>query len=395
MKTFLEEAKVLHEELVSWRRHIHQNPEVGMDTPNTAAFIKEKLEEMGYEAKYVAGTGVTAVAGGKKPGKCFLIRGDIDALPVTEEADIEFKSTNGAMHACGHDFHAVMLLGAAKLLKAHEDEIPGQVKFMFQPAEENLKGAKAMIADGILENPKVDAAAMFHVMTGMPIPTGTIVIPQPGASTAASDWFEILIKGKGGHGAMPHKSVDPLNVISHLHLTLQELNSREIAPDDTVALTVGMMRGGTTSNVIPDTAEMHGTLRTYDPETRENLNKRIPQMSKLVAETFRAEAEVTMIEGCPTVVNDAKVTEPLYESLSEVFGIDSVHRSSNKGSGSEDFSYVTQQVPAVMMIISAGSSQDGYNLPVHHPKVVFDENVLSIGAAGYAVTAFSWLSKNQ
>lgn len=393
MKTFAEDAEFLQDELVSWRRHIHQNPEVGMDTHNTAAFIKAKLEEMGYETKYVAGTGVTAIAGGKKPGKCFLIRGDIDALPVTEEADIEFKSTNGAMHACGHDFHAAMLLGAAKLLKAYEDEIPGQIKFMFQPAEENLKGAKAMVEDGILENPKVDAAAMFHVMTGTPLPTGTIVIPNPGPSTAASDWFDIVIKGKGGHGAMPHKSVDPLNVISHLHLALQELNSREIAPDDIVALTIGMMKGGTTSNVIPDTAEMHGTLRTYDKETRVYLNERIPQIAKSVAQTFRAEAEVTMIEGTATVTNDATVTEPLYESLKEVFG--NVVRSDQRGGGSEDFAYVSDKVPAVMMIISAGNSMDGYTLPVHHPKVVFDENVLSVGAAGYAVAALSWLSKNQ
>lgn len=394
MKTFVEEAKAFQQEMVSWRRHIHKNPEVGMDTPTTAAFIKEKLEEMGYEAKHVAGTGVTAIVGGKKPGKCFLIRADIDALPITEESGVEFKSTNGAMHACGHDFHTTMLLGAAKLLKAHEDEIPGQVKFMFQPAEENLKGAKAMIADGILENPKVDAAAMFHVMSGMPVPTGTILVPIPGTSTAASDWFEILIKGKGGHGAMPHNSVDPLNVISHLHLALQELNSREIAPDDIVALTVGMMRGGTTSNVIPDIAEMHGTLRTYSAETRERLKRRIPEISKLVAETFRAEAEVTMIEGCPTVLNDESVTEPLFEGLSEVFG-SSVTRLTTKGSGSEDFAYVTEKVPSVMMMISAGDSNDGYTLPVHHPKVVFNEDVLSRGAAAYVIAALSWLGKNQ
>lgn len=393
MKTFAEEAKLLQEELVSWRRHIHQNPEIGMDTPNTAAFIKARLEEMGYDAQYFSGTGVTALVGGKNPGKCFLLRADIDALPVKEEADIEYKSVNNYMHACGHDFHATMLLGAAKLLKAHEDEIPGQVKLMFQPAEENLKGAKTMVKDGILENPKVDAAAMFHVASGMPIPTGTIVIPKPGPSTAASDWFDILIKGKGGHGAMPHKSVDPLNVISHLHLALQELNSREIAPDDIVALTIGMMQGGTTSNVIPDTAEMHGTLRTYDKETRVYLNERIPQIAKAVAQTFRAEAEVTMIEGTATVVNDETVTEPIYESLKEVFG--SVIRSDSKGSGSEDFAYVSDKVPAVMMIISTGSSNDGYTYPVHHPKVTFDENALSVGAAGYAAAAYAWLSKNQ
>lgn len=393
MKNILAKAMEMQDFLVSRRRHIHSNPETGMDTFETSAYVKSELEAMGYEPKYIAGTGVTATAGGKKPGKCFLIRADMDALPIVEQADVDYKSKNQNMHACGHDFHTAMLLGAAKILKEIEDDIPGTVKFMFQPAEENLKGAAAMVADGILENPRPDAGAMFHVMTGMPAPTGTILIPMPGPSTSASDWFEIFIKGKGGHGAMPHKSVDPLNVISHLHIALQEINSREIDPNATAVLTVGKMCGGTTSNVIADTAEMYGTIRTYDPDVREFILGRVPQIAKSVAETFRAEAEVNMIIGCPSVVNDEKVVNTCVEVLSEAFA-GSVVRMTEKGGGSEDFSFVSNEIPATMMIISAGSSQDGYALPVHHPKVVFDEAVLAKGAAAYAVTALGWLERN-
>lgn len=394
MQKLLEKALGLQENLVQWRRHIHKNPEIGMDTVKTAAFIKAELEKMGYQPQYMAGTGVVAIAGGKKPGKCFLIRGDIDALPVKEEADVPYKSENGNMHACGHDFHAAMLLGAAKLLKEVEDEIPGCVKLMFQPAEENLMGAASMVEAGILEAPKVDAAAMFHVMTGMPMPTGTIAIPMPGPSTAASDWYEIHIKGKGGHGAMPQASVDPLNVMSHIHLALQEINAREVAPDAVVALVVGFMQGGTTSNVIPDTAEMRGTLRTYDKAVRDFVVERMGQISSGIAQSFRAQAELKTPISCPSVDNDEDVLNACVDSLSDVFG-DGVIRLATKASGSEDFSHITSRVPGVMMVISAGSPEQGYTFPVHHPKVTFDEGVLCKGAAAYAVTALGWLQRNR
>ncbi|NLW79644.1 MAG: amidohydrolase [Ruminococcaceae bacterium] len=391
MPTVAERAGALQECLVQWRRHIHQNPEVGMDTAGTAAFVKAELEKMGYTAHYVAGTGVTALAGDPGKGKCFLLRADMDALPFAEETDLAFKSTNGNMHACGHDFHTAMLLGAAKLLKEREADIPGCVKFMFQPAEENLKGAAAMLEAGILENPRVDAGAMFHVSMGSALPTGHISVPLPEASCAAADWFEVLIRGKGGHGARPHQTVDPLNVISHLHLALQALNSREIAPDSVAALTVGMMQGGTTANVIPDTAEMRGTIRTFDEAVRDHLVKRVSEMAKSVAATFRAEAVVTMTSGCPNVDNNERVADICAESLTAVFG-DMVHRHTTKSSGSEDFAYLTKVIPAIMMTISAGSAADGHTTPLHHPKVVLDEKALCNGAAAYAVAALGWLT---
>lgn len=399
MKSIVEQAKLLQEQLVAWRRHLHSNPELSMELPETAAFVKARLEEMGYQPQMLAGTGVVALAGGKKPGKCFLIRADMDALPIAEETGLDFRSANGSMHACGHDFHTAMLLGAARLLKEHEDEIGGTVKLMFQPAEETLKGAKAMVEAGILENPGVDAAAMFHVGAGMPkTPSGLIIVPEGGAFSAASDWFEIRIKGKGGHGAMPENSVDPLNVAAHIHIALQEIHARELSAADNAVVTIGMMAGGTTSNVIPDTAVMMGTIRTFDEKVRQCLFQRIREIAEGTAKIFRAEAEVTINIGCPSVVCDGSVARDLRDSLREVFGPavpDPSVLGVAKMNGSEDFSFVTQCVPSVMMMLTAGSPEEGYGYPMHHPKAKFNEAVLSQGAAAYAVAAMGWLSKNK
>lgn len=398
MKSVIQEAQQLQSELVAWRRHLHQNPELSMELPKTAAFVKSKLEEMGYEAHYVAGTGVTALAGGKKPGKCFLIRGDMDALPISEESDVSFKSTNGCMHACGHDFHTTMLLGAAKLLKEHENEINGTVKFMFQPAEETLKGAKAMIEDGILENPKVDAAFMMHVAAGLPkAPSGVMLVPEGGSFSSASDWFEILIKGKGGHGAMPESTIDPLNVAAHLHIALQAIHSREISSGSSAVVTVGVMSGGTANNVIADTAVLKGTIRTFDENVRQFIFQRMKDISHGVAQTFRAEAEVQIVEGCPSTICNSATASAVRDSLRAVFGpavADPSLLGAQKMNGSEDFSFVTQKVPSAMMMLVAGGAEEGYPYPMHHPKAIFNEAVLWQGAAAYAIAAMGWLERN-
>ncbi len=226
--SILKFAENLTEELIAHRRYLHQIPEIHTDLPLTVAYVKQQLVEMGYSPIDCGASGVLAIAGGKNPGKVFLIRADMDALPVSEECDLQFKSTNGCMHACGHDFHTAMLLGAAKILKEHENDICGTVKLMFQPAEETLAGAKMMIDAGILDNPAVDAAMMMHVMVGFPLPTGAVVVGATGAVSAASDWFEINVTGKGGHGAMPENTVDPINIACHIHSGIQALNSREI-----------------------------------------------------------------------------------------------------------------------------------------------------------------------
>ena len=397
MKELLAEAKTMQKELVTWRRQIHQNAETGMDLPLTSAFVFEKLEQMGYAPARVAETGIVALAGGKKPGKCILLRADMDALPITEESGEEFSSTNGKMHACGHDMHTTMLLGAARLLKAREDEIEGTIKLMFQPAEETLKGAKAMVEAGVLENPKVDAAAMFHVAAGMPFPSGLLIVPPAGPFASTSDWFEITISGKGGHGAMPQSTVDPLNVMSHLHIALQAINSREVAPGDVAIVTVGEMHGGETSNVIPDTAVMKGTIRTYDEENRQFVFQRIKDISNGIAAAFRATADAQIIIGCPAVHVDGQVSGDIREALTEVFGPavpDVSLFGKMKMGGSEDFSYVTEKVPSVMMSISAGGTMEGYEHTMHHPKVRFNEDILWQGAAAYAVAGMGWLAKN-
>lgn len=400
MSTLLSDAKKLQEKLVNYRRILHQQPEIAMDLPMTTDFVKNELKKMGYDPEEICKSGLVATVGGKKPGKVILLRADMDALPVMEEADEAFKSTNGNMHACGHDFHTTMLLGAAKLLKQREDEIEGTVKLMFQPGEETLEGAKAMVEAGVLENPKVDAAVMLHVFSGFPVSPGMVIVPEAGASSAASDWFEIEIQGKGGHGAMPDTTVDPLNVISHIHISLQAINSREVPPADSMVVTVGKMNGGTTSNVIPDTAKMNGTIRTFSKSNREFVPERIKEIAEGIAKTFRAGAEVKIIKGCPSLVNDQSVIDSAKEALVESLGEKSIISmadvlSGGKMMGSEDFSYVSNEVPSLMIAMTAGNSEDGYIYPMHHPKVKFDEDILYKGAIAYANIALHWLSQNK
>ena len=400
LKNILDEAKNLQEEIVKNRRYLHQNAEFSHNLPVTTKYIVDKLTEMGYEPQVITESAIVALAGGKKEGKTFLIRADIDALPIIEENDLEYKSVTQNMHACGHDTHAAMLLGAAKLLKQHEDEIEGTVKLMFQPAEETLSGAKAMIEAGLLENPKVDAAAMIHIFSGMPVPAGTLLIPEPGYVSSSGDMFHIDVQGKGGHGAMPQDSVDPLNIISHIHLALQEIIAREIPPANTAVITVGQMHGGNAANILPDTAFMEGTIRAFDKDDRELMKKRVVEVSEGVAKTFRAKAIVDYRMECPSVYNDPTLYEQVAEFNKELLGEENVKGfdvayPSGKMTGSEDFGYVSEKVPALMMALGGGSPEEGYPYPQHHPKVNFCEDVFYIGAAVYANTAIEWLKQNK
>ena len=396
MDGILRQAQQMQDELVAWRRQLHQNPEIGMELPETAGFVYKKLEEMGCAPRYFAGSGVTALIGGQKAGKCFLLRADMDALPLTEEADVPFKSTNGNMHACGHDFHTATLLGAARLLKAREGELWGTVKLMFQPAEETMKGAKAMLEAGILENPKVDGAAMIHVSTGhYKTPCGVFEVPGQGVQSAAADWFEIRINGKGGHGAMPEKTVDPLNVAAHIHIALQTIQSREISAAERAVVTVGMMAGGSAGNVIPDSAVLRGTIRTFDETVRRFIFERVVAIAQGVGKTFRAQVQVDIAEGCPSVICDGAVSGSVRSGLRAIFGDAVTAEELLEGkpmSASEDFAFVSQCVPSSVISLMAGSCTEGYIHPLHHPKAVFNEDVLWRGAAAYAAAAINWLT---
>ena len=292
MNNILKEANALQEVIVRDRRYFHKNAEIGHDLPITTEYVLKRLREMGYEPELITDSAIVALVGGKKPGKTFLIRADMDALPIVEENDLEYKSQTKNMHACGHDTHTAMLLGAAKILKDHEDEIEGTVKLMFQPAEEQLSGAKSMIEAGVLENPKVDAATMIHIFSGLPVPAGTLIIPKGGYVSSSGDMFHIDVNGKGGHGAMPQDSVDPLNVISHIHTALQEIIARELSPSSTAVITIGQLHGGNAANIIPDTAFMEGTIRAFDNDERVFMKKRVVEVANSIAAAFRATANV-------------------------------------------------------------------------------------------------------
>ena len=401
----LSEAESISEIIVNQRRTLHQMPGTEFDIGETLAYVKKELEDMGYAPEQCGRAGLVALAGGKKPGKVFLLRADMDGLPIREEADVDFASKNGRMHACGHDMHTAMLLGAARLLKEHEDEIEGTIKLMFQPAEEVFEGSKDMIEAGLLENPKVDAALMIHVMANMPFPAGTVVVSAPGVSAPAADYFDIKVQGKGCHGSMPNTGVDPLTAAAHILISLQEIHARELAMGEKAVLTFGTMNAGTASNVIPDTVTMGGTLRTFDEESRSYIKNRMSEIAQGVAQAFRAEAEVIFGSGCPTLVNNRDMSLSCEKYVKELLGPGKAFSvtelnamgggSSSKTAGSEDFAYVSQQVPSVMLALASGQPDKGYCYPQHHPMVKFDENALPGGSAVYAYTALRWLEEHK
>lgn len=393
----LQEAKALQEEIKSHRLWLHTHAETGFDLTETKPYVKFTLTEMGYTVQECGKAGLVTTVG-KPGGKVLLLRADMDALPIAEEADVDFACKNGRMHACGHDMHTAMLLGAAKILKAHESELDGMVKLMFQPAEEIFEGSKDMIASGVLENPRPDAALMIHVAAGMPLPAGTVVVSAPGVSAPAADYFTIRVHGKGCHGSAPQNGIDPLTAAAHILIALQEIHARELSASDEAVLTIGTFHAGEAGNVIPDTATMGGTIRTYDEKTRAYLKERMTAIAKNVAEAFRASAEVSFGSGCPTLVNDKDLSEKVTGYLKDLLGASHAFTTAElnggkpaRGGGSEDFAYVSHEVPSLMLALAAGEPSKGYVYPQHHPKVKFDESVLSTGAAVFVDCALQYL----
>ena len=386
----LREAKALQEEIKSHRLWLHTHAETGFDLTETKPYVKSTLTEMGYTVQECGKAGLVTTVG-KPGGKVLLLRADMDALPIAEEADVDFACKNGRMHACGHDMHTAMLLGAAKILKAHESELDGMVKLMFQPAEEIFEGSKDMISSGVLENPRPDAALMIHVAAGMPLPAGTVVVSAPGVSAPAADYFTIRVHGKGCHGSAPQNGIDPLTAAAHILIALQEIHARELSASDEAVLTIGTFHAGEAGNVIPDTATMGGTIRAY-------LKERMTAIAQNVAEAFRAGAEVSFGSGCPTLVNDKDLSEKVTGYLKGLLGANRAFTTAElnggkpaRGGGSEDFAYVSHEVPSLMLALAAGEPSKGYPYPQHHPKVKFDESVLSTGAAVFVDCALQYL----
>lgn len=405
MKELLEEAKGLQEQIVADRRYLHQIPEVGMDLPESAAYIEKRLAEMGIpfrrcgvmeesvRQKYIkmgfpdmrASTGVVATIGSGSP--CILLRADFDALPMEEINDLPFCSKRKASHMCGHDTHAAMLLGAAKLLKDHESELKGTVKLMFQPGEEMGYGSKTMIDDGLLENPKVDAAMAIHIFSTTPVGQVTYC---SGVASSSLDTFAIHIQGKGGHSSTPNLCVDPIMIANQIYTALNMLMTREISPQAVATLSGGVLRSGTAVNIIPDTADLQIGLRTYNVEARKHVLERLPEIVDAYAKAWHGEYEITMFN-CPCTFTDETVTKELLESVAEVVGKENIQEMPPMA-GTEDFSYVAEQVPSTFLILGAGGP-DQY--PHHNPRMVLDESVFYQGAAIHANCAMEWLNKHS
>jgi len=392
----LKEAAEVKEQLIKHRRYLHQNAEVGFELSNTLAYVTKTLQEMGYEPHKVGKCGVVATVGSGEP--VVLLRADMDALPMQEESGLPFASKNGNAHACGHDLHTTMLLGAAMLLKKHESDLKGTVQLMFQPAEEPLAGASDMIAAGLLEELKPQSAMMIHVMNMSGMKPGTVVVAPAGVSAPAADMFEIRIQGKGCHGAMPHHGVDTINVGAHLVLALQAISARELGMNDAHALTIASFQAGEATNVMPDQAILKGSVRSYDLKTQQFLRKRIEEITQLTAQTFRSSAKVHWLNGCPTLVNEPKLVTEAEKWLSETLGKDHVLTADQlsggnaRSVGSEDFSNISQRIPSLMLAMAAGGMSD---LPLHHPKIVFNEEALPYGAAAYAGFALEQMRISQ
>ena len=392
--TILEEAEALADDIVANRRWLHEHPEIGFDLPQTTAYVADRLREIGLEPKEIVPGGLVATIGDPSRGRCFMLRADMDALPLREETGLPFASQNDFMHACGHDAHTAMLLGAARILKAHEAELDGCVKLMFQPDEEGtapdeICGNEAMINAGVLEDPHVDAAAAIHLMP-FDFHLGEVAT-RPGTGFSSIDDIDIVVHGKGGHGSRPNQLVDPFNIACHIFQGAQNLIARELDPNDQAVITFGAMNGGTAANIVPDDVRMLGTLRTVDEGTRAHLKKRMTAMCEGIADAFGGSAEVQFLRGVPSVHNDPALTRELIGYMEELTGRP-VTILDKPISGSDDMSVISQAVPTAYFVVGTGTEDEGVRYPVHNARVVFDESVFAEGAAMTATMALRWLA---
>lgn len=385
----LQEAEDMREELIKWRRSLHKIPELGLALPDTTAFVKERLSEMDINfTEYKECSCITATLG--KGGKCFLLRSDMDGLPMKEESGESFASENGCMHSCGHDLHTAILLGAAKLLKKYESRLKGTVKLLFQSGEETFDGAKAAIEAGVMEKPHVDAAFAMHVASIVP----ANVIIYGAYPMAAVYGFRINLTGKGTHGSTPQLGIDPINTGVHIYLALQELIAREVSSTEEAALTIGRFHAGAVSNVIPEHAVLEGTLRTFKPEIRSMLIQRINEVVHSVAKTYRTEVRIETLSDVPPVACSPDMNQEILASIhdldQEIQTLPYYHVM-----GSEDFAFISEKVPSSYFGLGAGIEDGSKRLGQHNPRVRFSEECLPLGAAVYAKTAIDWLGAHS
>ena len=386
----LNQAMELGEQLRADRRTLHQNPEVGPCLPQTKEYIKKRLTEMGYVPREICESGIVAEITGKETGRCILLRADMDALRVTERTELPFRAENGAMHACGHDMHAAMLLGAAQLLRRRREQLNGTVKLVFQPDEEGFTGAKTMLAAGVLREPEPQAALALHVNSGTP---SGMVLCGRGTFMAGCTLFRITVRGVGCHGAMPETGVDPISIAAHICLALQEIPAREVAAKTPVVVTVGRLSAGQAPNIIPQEAVIEGTIRTFDREVTARVMERIEAIAEHTAAAFRGSAETEELSSAPPLVNDPALMDRVIDWAGQLLGGNMVYPLNEGGMGSEDFASYTYELPCAYLLLGAGTGQEDprYGKPMHNEKVVFNEDILPMGAALHTYCAMKWL----
>ncbi len=378
MDNIRNEVTLLKDEVINLRRDFHMHPELGFKEVRTAQIVENYLKALGLDVKSgVAKTGVVGLLKGKEKGKTILMRADMDALPIEEMNDIPYKSVNkGIMHACGHDGHTAMLLVAAKVLSHHVNEIKGNIKFVFQPSEEkDPGGAIKMIEEKVMDNPSVDKAYGLHLANMIPI--GMIGI-KPGISTAEADEFSLKVTGKGGHGAYPHFSIDPVVIASHIVLALQTIVSREIDPLNPIVLTIGKIHSGNVFNVIPENAELLGTVRTLSKDVAKTIPEKIERISKNVAKAFRGNTELNYQFGYPPLVNNLEEAK-FVKSIAELVVGKGKIIDTAMSMGGEDMAYFLEKVPGAFYWLGSQNKAKGLDKPHHSAYFNFDEDALPIG----------------
>jgi amidohydrolase len=374
-------------ELVALRRDIHHHPELGFQEERTCSLVMKHLAELGLSPRVLAGTGVTALVNGPVPGKTLMVRSDLDGLPIVEETEASWKSANmGVMHACGHDFHTAILLGTAKSLVQGRPE-KGRVKLNFQPAEEGLNGAGAMIKAGIMESPRVDAVLGYHIWQSLPV--GRIGVVT-GPAMAAVDRFRVTLRGKGGHAAYPHRSVDPVLVAAHVITALQSIVARNVDPLEAAVVTVARIQSGTAFNIIPPEAHLEGTVRTFSKNAGRTIPRRFREIVNGVSKSLGARADIEYVREHSPLVNDAGMAEFMRGVVRQVMGKGGL-ADAHPSMGGEDHAAYQELVPGCYIFIGSAPKR-GEAFPHHHPRFNPDEDALEIGVSVMAEATRKWLA---
>ena len=386
-----------YERCVRHRRALHENAEVGFDLDRTFRYVYDELCNIGFTPKRIGRCGIAAEVKGLESGTCIMLRADMDALPISEESGLEFSSSSGAMHACGHDMHAAILLSVSRILFKNKEIIKGRVVFVFQPAEETLAGAKDMIDSGLLELYAPDVAVAIHTLVAIPLSHGSVVVGSGGVGAPTADFFKITFLGSSAHGAAPHRASDALGCAL---TTVDMLNSRitrEVPTSVRPLLTFGSLHSGKCANVIPEIAIAEGTLRSFSDDANGHMRERIVEITSSVASIFRVESRVEFTSGCPTLINDNEVSALAFDAISESKCIRCYYSSSlgEAAEGSEDFAYITHRIPSVMIGVMAGSEMDGYTCSAHNPRTVYDERALKTGIEVYLRCTLGILEKRK